>query len=1111
MKVSVSCTHCQAPYQVDESLLGQKGKCKQCRRSFLMTAAIGAVAGQQPATRGTDAGQKSSPTVSPPRTTSRRAEGEKIGRFEIRGFLGSGGFGEVYRAFDTLLKRDIALKLPHPGLLTSEADRARLMREPQAAAQLRHPNIVPIYDAGEESAQFYIAAAFIDGRTLADRLDDNQRPYFQQTAKLVISLAEALDYAHEQGIVHRDVKPANIMLDQKGEPLLMDFGLARLREAENRLTHDGAVLGTPAYMSPEQAAAKNDDIGPASDQYSLGVVLYELLCGERPFSGAAPAALVALVISQEPESPRVHNPAVPKDLQTICLKAMAKDRIWRYASCKHLADDLRRWLDNQPIRARRASLPERFVRWCKREPVVSGLAAAVVAVFLAGFLATAWQWRVAQRSAEAERIARKDVLKKQKALQHAEETARHERDEAVRQRDLATRTAYSATMAVADRAATDVNIDAVRVHLTSIVPQGRAEDLRGWEWYFSRGSEAAVVKVLPEGGYGLRFSPNNKYLAALDSYGVVSVWKTEDWGELSGLPKAKYSGGSAVGAPLAWSPDGSLLAVGHTAKIIAIESHQVIKELCVDTAIMAHWLGWSHDGRRFATASSDKTINIWNTSDWSLARSYAGHTEPVRIGTWGFEDKLFISGQLGTNTSNVKGVIKIWDAETGDEIRRIERSAQDMALDPTGARLVVPVAGGTDVECFDVKTGALIQRWQGFNGGIFQPAWNANGDSMAYPDVAGWVTLRQAKSNFQSGMTEHWMKGWCYECDFSRDGRYLAVCDTQRTVIYAPNRIGSTRMSSPSTTANRLPELNGITFAVAGRYVVSSGQDGTVRVWNAVSGDSVSQSKLSGAVAAIASHPTENQVVAAPADGSIVLLKGESLDQLSVLTRECKARALCWPAPGGRIIAGGADGGLYSIDPKSGRIRKIDQFPQSIALVSASSDGARIGASDKSGTTRFYTESGKWTPQTIELKNGAVTGQAWSPDGERLLLLGKNESPEVWETDPVQRIIAFNVSNSESTVAAWSPDGRRIAVSVRLANIKDDYQHNFQQPTFGVHILAADTGAFLCSLYSARHELRGLAWSPNGRQLAAAGKEGVVWVWDATPGYDAEKASPVGR
>ncbi len=306
---------------------------------------------------------------------------KSLGRFLIRSRIGVGGFGAVYRAYDPVLDREVALKVPRAEVLQEPKARARFLREPKAAAQLRHPHIVPIYDAGSDGDHFYIASALIEGQTLKAAIEDRQ-PDFRQAAEIVRDLAEALDYAHGMGVIHRDVKPANVMIDARGQAILMDFGLAHLKRSGEKLTQDGTVMGTPAYMAPEQADGSLGEVGPASDQYSLGVVLYELLSGRTPFSGPA-AAVIFNHLHQAPEPPRRIKPQVPEDLETICLKAMAKRPRDRYANCAALSEDLRRWLDGEPVRARQMGAVERLARWCRRNPVVAGLSAATAVLLVA--------------------------------------------------------------------------------------------------------------------------------------------------------------------------------------------------------------------------------------------------------------------------------------------------------------------------------------------------------------------------------------------------------------------------------------------------------------------------------------------------------------------------------------------------------------------------------------------------------------------------------------------------------------------------------------------------------------------------------------------------------
>jgi eukaryotic-like serine/threonine-protein kinase len=328
--------------------------------------------------------------------------GSRLDKYELHEVLGRGGFGVVYKARDTELGRTVAVKVPRPGSFLTAADVDRFLREARSAAQLQHPAIVAVHDAGRLDDSCYIVSEFVEGQTLAGRLAAG-RPPAREAADLIARVADALHYAHTHGVVHRDVKPSNILLDVEGRPHLTDFGLAKRDAGEVSLTEDGQVLGTPAYMSPEQARGEARRVDARTDIYGLGAVFYELLTGDPPFRGTA-RMLLKQVLEDEPRPPRRLNDRVARDLETVCLKCLEKDPAKRYATAGDLADDLRRFLKGEPVRARPVGPVGRAWRWCRRRPAAAALAGVSLAAAV-GLLA-GWAWFTAALRTERDNARR---------------------------------------------------------------------------------------------------------------------------------------------------------------------------------------------------------------------------------------------------------------------------------------------------------------------------------------------------------------------------------------------------------------------------------------------------------------------------------------------------------------------------------------------------------------------------------------------------------------------------------------------------------------------------------------------------------------------------------
>ena len=442
--------------------------------------------------------------------------------YEILEKRGRGGSSIVYKARDLRLKRTVALKMLLTGVEASAEERARLRAEAEAVARLQHPNIVQIHEIGEHEGRPFLVLEFVEGQNLSERLGGApQQPLV--AAQLVETLARAMHYAHQHGVVHRDLKPANILLqvgsgqeavssqeeDSKHGPSLStalsplstlspkvtDFGLAkRLDEASQ--TQTGQVLGTPSYMSPEQARGQSKFIGPAADIYALGAILYQILTGRPPFQGVTSVATIMQVLHEEPVPPHRLQPAVPRDLETICLKCLAKVPEKRYASALALAEDLRLFLAGKPIKARPLSSFGHGWRWVKRNPVPTGLLAALVLVLVGGFAGVIWSYLGAESARKSEALARK---------QQAE------------QRELAELHLYYSRVALAEREWHANNVARAEYLLDLCVPADGSPDRRGWEWYYLKRLCHADLMTIRAHRFqitGLTFSPNGKYLAS---------------------------------------------------------------------------------------------------------------------------------------------------------------------------------------------------------------------------------------------------------------------------------------------------------------------------------------------------------------------------------------------------------------------------------------------------------------------------------------------------------------------------------------------------------------------------------------------------------------------
>jgi WD40 repeat protein len=571
---------------------------------------------------------------------------KSIGRFQIRDELGAGGFGIVYRAWDPITERFVALKIPRFEALLSEELQSRFEKEARAAAKLDHPNIVPVLDAGTDGMLPYIATQYCPGSSLARWLKEHAAALSpQHSAALVMALAHGVDHAHRRGVLHRDIKPSNILMvpaeaadhahDVNGfVPRLTDFGLAKLTDAAGDMTQTGAMLGTIRYMSPEQAMGRTKAIGPRSDVYSLGAVLYELLQGKAPFADYSDLEVLQKIETDEPSRLLSTRGRIPADLQTICQRCLEKDPARRYPSAQALADDLERFLAGRPILAKAVTRRERAAKWVRRNPAWAALITASTTGAVVLITGLAWSNReMRQQRDRAIASEARAVTNEQLAQQRALEALSR---------------AYSFDVRQAKEFWTGNHFNAAREALERHVPASDTPDMREFSWWYLNRqlNDGAPVLGHHDGRVtAVAASPLGALVASADSHGLIRLWDVNSRQQLHELTLHR---GKAINA-LAFSPDGSLLASAADDGLVClwdITTGTLHKGL-------RHGFGWvacvafSRDGKQLASAGSDRTVRLWDVESARAAGVLKGHQDIIRSVIFGPENTLFSSSEDG--------------------------------------------------------------------------------------------------------------------------------------------------------------------------------------------------------------------------------------------------------------------------------------------------------------------------------------------------------------------------------------------------------------------------------------------------------------------------------
>jgi WD40 repeat protein/HEAT repeat protein len=1025
-----------------------------------------------------------------------------FGDYELLEEIARGGMGVVYKARQVSLNRVVAVKLILAGEYAGGRDVRRFKAEAEAAANLDHPNILPIYEIGEHQGQQYYSMKLIQGESLAAALGSARwRADPRAAAHLLATVARAVHFAHQRGILHRDLKPGNILLDAEGTPYVTDFGLAKKVEGDSRLTQSGALVGTPSYMPPEQARGEKR-VTTAADVYSLGAVLYEVLTGRPPFRTDSVLDTVLQVIEKEPDHPRAVNPAADRDLSVIALKCLNKDPARRYSSASALADDLERWANGEPMLARPTPTWEKVWKWAQRHPSVASLAMLSVFTTVAGFAAVTMQWRktdtalgdrtvalaradellgLEQKAREETAAALEQVKQEQARTQEALDKVKQEQARTKAALAAERRTAYLSDIALAaNEWAGNRPIRAAQLL------DGCAADLRGWEWHhLQRVAHAAEREFGDLRGATLLcgFTSDGKQLLTADPSGI----RLRDFA--TGKVVREFTGQQHPVSAGALRPDGKR-ALSASAFVFGRNVWEVI---LWDTAtgrpirtfatdhVGVSALAFSPDGKWLATAGGG-TVRLWTADGekevhrWTLTPEQAG-SRGAGV-AFSPDGKQLAVGAAAT---------VVWNVETRAEVRVLKEESQP-AFSPDG-KLLATVRRGGELVVRDAATGA--ERWaQSIDAaGLATTAFTPDGKRVAVGGVDGAVRTWDVATKTEVQVIRG-QQAWVFGLTFSPDGTQLVT-----------------------SVADPVDALRGHPFfelALAGRSVTPP----AVRVWDAARPQDY-RLLVPAEQKAFAVHPARPEVAVAsgkevvfyePTTGAKLrafAAAPENITQLAY-SPDGSTLAVAWsipPKPGKEIAPG-----MREVHPvkEPHRVQLFDAAtgkPKAEPHAQETSIDALLFTPDASllATTgdKTLTLLDAATGRTVTTLEGAFHGNTRLALGLNGLLVrattgmpyvSNREPPrvidgviELWDVAGRKRVRTVDAGKGLCRAIAVSPDGKLLAAAVGES----------------VVLVGLDSGEHRSLPTTASS----LTFSPDGQRLVALTPVGVK-LWDPASGRD---------